>query len=77
MAGVYMMAAVAVVGAIGLFNLVLLYGVIRRLREHGELLAGGAGGTGDPPLGLAAPSRGRSATCGCCPARRPGRRPSP
>jgi thiol-disulfide isomerase/thioredoxin len=54
MAGVYTMgAAVAVVGAIGLFNLVLLYGVIRRLREHGELLAGGAGGAGDPPLGLA------------------------
>src|SRR3954454_20882486 len=47
MAGVYMMAAVAVVGAIGLFNLVLLYGVIRRLREHGELLAGGAGGSFD------------------------------
>ena len=36
---VYLVAAVVLVGALGLTNLVLTLGVIRRLREHTELLA--------------------------------------
>jgi hypothetical protein len=35
----YLIAAVVVVGVLCLFNLLLMYGVIRRLREHTELLA--------------------------------------
>ena len=36
---VYLVAAVVLVGALGLTNLVLTLGVIRRLREHTELLS--------------------------------------
>ncbi|MEV6928529.1 hypothetical protein AB0M46_29135, partial [Dactylosporangium sp. NPDC051485] len=38
----YLIAVVVLVGVVGLLNLVLTYGVIRRLREHTELLSGGA-----------------------------------
>jgi thiol-disulfide isomerase/thioredoxin len=41
-------AAVAVVGALGVVNLLLSFGVIRRLREQGEALASVA--TSDPPV---------------------------
>ena len=45
------LTAVVVLGLIGLVNLVLTMGVIRRLREHSTLLAGGAGEVlhGPPP----------------------------
>ncbi|MFD0636039.1 hypothetical protein ACFQ9X_35165 [Catenulispora yoronensis] len=36
--------AVVVVGAIGCLNLLLTFGVVRRLREHTTLLAEGQGG---------------------------------
>lgn len=36
---VYLTVAVVVVGVLGVLNLLLTYGVIRRLREHTELLA--------------------------------------
>jgi hypothetical protein len=36
-------AAVAIVGAVAVLNLLLTFGVIRRLREHTELLADGGG----------------------------------
>lgn len=51
----YLVSVVVLVGAIGLLNLLLTYGVIRRLREHTALLAG-------PPadLGPAAPPIGRT-----------------
>lgn len=35
----YLIAAVVVVGVLCVLNLLLTYGVVRRLREHGELLA--------------------------------------
>jgi thiol-disulfide isomerase/thioredoxin len=37
----YLIAAVVIVGVLCVLNLLLTYGVIRRLREHGELLAKG------------------------------------
>ncbi|MFE9613066.1 hypothetical protein [Streptomyces sp. NPDC006012] len=39
---IYLIAAVAFAGTLGALNLVLLLGVIRRLREHTDLLAPGA-----------------------------------
>jgi len=43
----YLLAAVVLVGAVGMLNLILMLGVLRRLREHGELLARpGSGGSG-------------------------------
>jgi hypothetical protein len=36
-------AAVVIVGEIAMLNLLLTFGVIRRLRGHNDLLAGGAG----------------------------------
>jgi thiol-disulfide isomerase/thioredoxin len=49
----YLSAAVVLVGAIGLLNLVLTLGVIRRLREHSERLrtAGDADGDVLPAVG--------------------------
>lgn len=41
-----LVSAIVVVGVIGLVNLVLLFGVIRRLREHGDALASAAGAAG-------------------------------
>ena len=38
----YLIAALVIVSALCVLNLLLTYGVIRRLREHGELLARGA-----------------------------------
>jgi thiol-disulfide isomerase/thioredoxin len=43
MAMLYLTAAVVLVGVLCVLNLVLTYGVIRRLREHTELLARPAG----------------------------------
>ena len=37
----YLIAAVVIVGVLCVLNLLLVYGVIRRLREHSELLAQG------------------------------------
>lgn len=37
----YLIAAVVIIGALCALNLLLTYGVVRRLREHGELLAQG------------------------------------
>jgi hypothetical protein len=48
-----MIAAVAVVGGLCLLDLLLTFGVIRRLREHTSMLTA-AGGPADPPLGLSA-----------------------
>lgn len=55
---------VALVGALGLVNLVLTVGVvrrqrevIRRLREHHELLVGRSAGPGTPPSLMLAPGR--------------------
>jgi hypothetical protein len=42
-------AAVAIVGAVAVLNLLLTFGVIRRLREHSDLLAGGAGASRGAP----------------------------
>lgn len=36
-------AAVVIVGVVGALNLILTYGVIRRLREHTQLIGSGAG----------------------------------
>ncbi|MFG2039138.1 TlpA family protein disulfide reductase [Dactylosporangium sp. NPDC048998] len=44
----YLVSVVVLVGAVGLLNLVLTYGVIRRLREHTALLAGPPAGGGSP-----------------------------
>ncbi|GAA2353333.1 hypothetical protein [Dactylosporangium salmoneum] len=38
----YVIAVLVLIGALALLNLALTYGVIRRLREHTELLSGGA-----------------------------------
>ena len=51
-----LIAAVAIVGALCLLDLLLTFGVIRRLREHSEMLArsqagGGAAGSGAIGLG--------------------------
>jgi hypothetical protein len=40
---VYLAVAVAVVGVLGLVNLVFILGVVRRLREYEQLLSGGGG----------------------------------
>jgi hypothetical protein len=40
----YLVAAVVIVGALALLNLLLTFGVIRRLREHTELISAGSGG---------------------------------
>lgn len=50
-------AAVAVVGALCLLNLLLTFGVVRRLREHTELLGRGGGIPDVPVLGLMAGER--------------------
>jgi hypothetical protein len=47
-----LIAAVVVVGGLCLLDLLLTFGVIRRLREHTNMLAAGRGA--DPPVGLAA-----------------------
>jgi thiol-disulfide isomerase/thioredoxin len=47
----YLIAAVVVVGVLCLLNLVLTYGVIRRLREHTELLAQRSAGVPDAIAG--------------------------
>jgi thiol-disulfide isomerase/thioredoxin len=39
-----LLATVVIVGMVGVLNLLLTFGVIRRLREHNELLSSGAGG---------------------------------
>lgn len=41
----YVVAAVVFVGALSCLNLLLVLGVVKRLREHSALLAGGAGGS--------------------------------
>lgn len=46
----YLIAAVAFAGTLGALNLVLLLGVIRRLREHTDLLAQGAMGERELPV---------------------------
>jgi hypothetical protein len=46
-------AAVAVVGVVCLLDLLLTFGVIRRLREHTEMLTA-SGGPATPPQGLPA-----------------------
>jgi thiol-disulfide isomerase/thioredoxin len=48
-----LVAAVAVVGGLCLLDLLLTFGVIRRLREHTQMLTG-ARGSEPPPIGLAA-----------------------
>ena len=48
-----LIAAVVVVGCLCLLNLLLTFGVIRRLREHTSMLTG-VGGSEPPPIGLAA-----------------------
>lgn len=48
-----MIAAVTVVGVACLLDLLLTFGVIRRLREHTEMLTG-PGGAAKPPAGLSA-----------------------
>lgn len=46
-----LVAVVVIVGAIAVLNLLLTFGVIRRLREHNDLLAGGASvGRGVPTM---------------------------
>lgn len=47
-----LIAAVAIVGGLCLLDLLLTFGVIRRLREHGRLLAE-SGGQTPPVIGLA------------------------
>jgi hypothetical protein len=44
---VYLTAAVVLVGVLGVVNLLLMYGVIRRLRVHSDLLAQRGGGAPD------------------------------
>lgn len=46
----YLIGIVALVGAISALNLLLALGIIRRLREHSELLAKGAGGRRELPV---------------------------
>jgi len=46
-------AAIAVVGVVCLLDLLLTFGVIRRLREHTEMLTT-TGSPADPPAGLSA-----------------------
>ena len=48
-----LIAAVVVVGCLCLLDLLLTFGVIRRLREHTSMLTG-AGGSEPPPIGLEA-----------------------
>ena len=50
---VVLIAAVIIVGALCLLDLLLTFGVIRRLREHSEMLAGNQPG-GDDAVGLTA-----------------------
>jgi thiol-disulfide isomerase/thioredoxin len=47
----YLIAAVVIVGMLCVLNLLLTYGVVRRLREHGELLAQGPPAVPDPMIG--------------------------
>ena len=49
-----LVAAVVLVGVLGVLNLLFTFGVVRRLREHSELITQGAGGTA--PGGAGAPS---------------------
>jgi hypothetical protein len=51
-----LIAAVIIVGCLCMLDLLLTFGVLRRLREHAELLTR-AGTTADPALGLAAGER--------------------
>jgi hypothetical protein len=46
----YLVGAVVLVGAVAVLNLLLTYGVIRRLREHTNLLSGDAGAEPTPAL---------------------------
>jgi hypothetical protein len=56
-------AAVVVVGAIAALNLLLTFGVIRRLREHQDLIGGDAGAGGVPmAVGVGEPIAPFSAT---------------
>jgi hypothetical protein len=48
----YVVSVTVVIGAVAILNLILTFGVIRRLREHSELLA--AGGPGAPDVMLSA-----------------------
>lgn len=43
-------AALAVVGALGVVNLLLCVGIVRRLREHTEILNNRQGDGGSPPM---------------------------
>ena len=47
-----LIAAIIVVGCLCLLDLLLTFGLLRRLREHAELLAGGM--PASPPPGLTA-----------------------
>lgn len=42
-------AGLVIVGAVAVLNLLLTFGVVRRLREHNDLLAGGAGASRGVP----------------------------
>jgi thiol-disulfide isomerase/thioredoxin len=46
----YLIAAVVIVGMLCVLNLLLTYGVVRRLREHGELLAQGPPAVPNPMI---------------------------
>lgn len=48
----YLIAAVVIVGMLCVLNLLLTYGVVRRLREHGELLAQGPAAMPAPLAGV-------------------------
>jgi hypothetical protein len=48
----YLIAAVVVVGLLCVLDLILTLGVIRRLREHTELLANMGGGGGPPAVAI-------------------------
>jgi hypothetical protein len=47
---VYVVAAMVLVGSVSALNLVLTFGVIRRLREHTTLLSGGGGARRQPRM---------------------------
>lgn len=52
----YLTAAVVLVGTIGMFNLLLAFGIIRRLREHTRLLASSPSeGSGLQVVGIGSP----------------------
>ncbi|XKK40585.1 hypothetical protein HFP72_08425 [Nocardiopsis sp. ARC36] len=52
---VFVVVAVALVGALGILNLLLAIGVVRRLREHTALLEGRPGAADDDLPASAAP----------------------